>query len=124
MDEVETTSLDGDDVELPQELLWSYEFKRALREDDKILLLHRGVRYQEGDVTEVLYCDTEEDSCPHCGNGDSTAYVSKVKEIIFLVIVDSGCMTYDPEVYVDSFPCMDQLQTHLKKGSGNKGELD
>lgn len=116
MDHVETTSLEDDGEEFPQQLLWLYEFKRALRENSKILLLQRGQLHTEQDIIEVLYCATKKGCCPYCGYGSNTIYVARSKgNIVFLIRVWGGCLTYDPSVDVDSFSGMEWLEAWLQK---------
>lgn len=40
-------------------------FKQVLREDTKILLLHRGELHKEDDIVAVLYHSYKNGSCPH-----------------------------------------------------------
>ena len=61
------SSSSDSDSDIPRELIWLSSFKLELRENSKLLLLHRGHRHLESDITEVLYSSYKEGTCPHCG---------------------------------------------------------
>lgn len=68
--------------------------------------------YQNRDDSE------REGRCPHCGHGARTTYVVEASEVVFLVAIWEGCLTYDPSVDVNSFDGLDGLRKHLESVPG------
>ena len=97
-------------------------FRDVLRDNRKIALTHNGERYKAKSVIEVLYSSRieGEEACYHCGNAaTSICVVVASTQIIFLVQVLEGCMTYDPTynptVIMTSFNTREELHQHLLK---------
>jgi len=96
-------------------------FRDNLRDNRKIILTHKGKRYKARDISAVLFSRKEfkldgqrRSRCPYCGEGHHDAHVVTAGYIIFLIYVWSGCLTYDPEVEVNSFEAMNGLKAFLE----------
>ena len=90
------------------------EFKSLLRDNRRIVLVHKGERYKARTVIEVLYSKVVASPCHSCyeTNSRSTYVIMVEGEIVFLIDTWDGC-DINSDVETFSFDNLNKFREHL-----------